>query len=322
MANPGGRSAVEQHQKEIQRRSSVAREGAASGAAFARVEGVGDDAPFYNQYQQWVLFSTSHTGMAPVSESPDRPALRIYGCFPDRESALDFADVIRSADASCNVQLNRTHTWVLACKNEERLQNAEYVAAKTERLVAQHLARIEAGHSAFKENVKRMQEDNTPIVGTDAGIPSDDEEEIASPPSAPGAPRSGRRAPSMLPRYCELSGQSAACVCFVQDDPGCEEPEFLFNVLSCFGTDTEADRYVRNVAAQQVSDYDIDVISTISWVFPTVPIENMKKEYRSTELTRIMECHRSQAGNVAEFRRQLEAEELPPPILEGESSEA
>lgn len=71
----------DEHLRELERRSTVAREGASSGAQFARVEGIGDDPPFVHPEQAWALFSTSHVGMAPRAVDPRQPALRLYGCF-------------------------------------------------------------------------------------------------------------------------------------------------------------------------------------------------------------------------------------------------
>jgi hypothetical protein len=111
----------------------------------------------------------------------------------------------------------------------------------------------------------------------------------------------------VLPATCELSGQRVACVCFVPDTEEPDAPEFLFQVLGCFATDTDADRYVRNVAAAHISEHDIDLVQAVRWVFPTADLKEVKHEYRSSELTSIMQEHASQPARVAQVRRELEA---------------
>lgn len=303
----------DEQKQEIQRRATLGRSEVDTPSGFQRVNGVGNDPPFRSDEQQWVLFSVSHTGMAPRSLCADRPAIRVYGCFPDRDMAISYVEMLRESDPHCSLMLNRTHTWILACRDAERLADAAYVDLKTTRLLDAHAAALTLGRREFLDSVRKMQEDDRPALVVDGNVPSDDEDEMDV--CAKSAPKPGTeppggtttRARGFLPASCELSGQRVACVCFVQD-PGEDAPEVLFNVLGCFGSDAEADRYVRNVASVQVVDHDIDVVQTLRWIYPTIPVETtVKREYRSSELTAIMHDHTQQPAKVAQLQREMDA---------------
>jgi len=83
---PGGGAdnVLAEHHGEIQRRVAVAESVVTGVAAFARAEGIGDDPPMVDPDQRWVLFSVSHEGVPPRALDRTRPALRVYGCFPDQ----------------------------------------------------------------------------------------------------------------------------------------------------------------------------------------------------------------------------------------------
>jgi hypothetical protein len=312
----GEEPAMREHQLEIQRRAQVAR--APSHSAFDKVEAPGDDPPFEDADQQWVLFSTSHVGMAPRSTNPARPGLRLYGCFPDPESARRFAAAVRADDPTCNLQLDRTHKWVLACRDADRLADATHVAKKTEALLLAHVDDLSRARVEFKDTVESMKargiDPTTPTVTQ--GDADDRADSLAAPAPPPASPvpdgetegaGSGGGAP-VLTRSCELAQQCVACISFVDDSEDPAEPEFLFRVYGCFGGEAAADRYVRNVASDRVTDYDMDVVSLLKWVHPTVAVD-MKKEFRASELNKIMSDHRAQPGRVAAFEREMERRE-------------
>lgn len=303
-------SAVEEHQKEIKRRTALVRSGHVNSRTFERVEGIGSDPPFQNEEQQWVLFSVSHVGMPPRSRRADRPALRVYGCFPTREEAMEYAARLTQYDKTCNLQLNRTHEWILACRDPTRLADEEYVRRKTQRLLKAHMERLVSSDKNFEETKLKMQQDTSKPMVEDGVIPSDSEEEEWEEQAEgcdedPGIPEGAIAAPQTLPGSCEVAGQRQLCICFIDDKEDEQEPEFLFQVLQCFATDAEADRYVRNVASPRIQDVDIDLVTTLRWLFPTAPMdESVRKEYRSSELTAIMDYRRNEPRKVEELRRQ------------------
>jgi len=250
--------------------------------------------------------------MAPRSTDPARPGLRLYGCFPDADSAHQFAAVVRADDPTCNLQLDRTHKWVLACRDTERLADAAHVATKTEALLQAHADDLSRARTEFKDTVESMKASgggstgHTPMVTQ--GEADDRADALPSAPKAAegaGNGEEGQAGAPVLTRSCELAQQGVACISFVYDSEYPAEPEFLFRVYGCFENAAGADRYVRNVASDRVTEFDIDVISLLKWVHPTVAVD-MKKEFRASELNKIMNDHRAQPSCVAAFERKME----------------
>lgn len=284
---------------EMKRRADLSRAGVPTTTNFEKVAGLDDDAPFVNEEQSWVLFSTSHSEMAPLAKDKRFPGLRVYGCFDSAESATDYAKHILSpSDPSCSIQLNRTHEWICACKNAANLANLAYVNTKTSALIASHAVHMKEAKADFNANIVKMQQ-NTESVELKE---TTDEER----PAVKGDEMHDTMKPNVkqktkpLPKMCELSGQTFMCVSIIQDTQTPNEPEFLFRIYGCFSTIEDADRYVRNVAGQRVTEYDINVVNLLKWIFPTQEVDVLTK-YRASELTSIMQHHREQPAKVQEY---------------------
>lgn len=291
---------------EMQHRAELSRAGVPSTVNFERVDAIGDDPPFVNEEQMWVLFSTSHSGFAPVARDAQFPGIRIYGCFDTHEAAIEYAkDVLIPSDPKCSIQLNKTHEWICACKNPANLADADYVKKKTDALLSAHASRLEKSQVDFRENVHKMQQAEEFIEPLKETTETDEDMTDAD-KTAVDEPRSqaGEQRPKMLPRMCELSGQAFVCASFVQDTQSPDEPEFLFRVYGCFSTLEDADRYVRNVAGERVTEYDINVVTLLKWIFPTRDIDVLT-HYRASELTKIMQHHREQPSKVDQYHKTM-----------------
>lgn len=298
------------NREEIKRRAELSKAGVPSNANFERVEAIGDDPPFVNEEQMWVLFSTSHSGFAPRAKDPRYPGIRVYGCFDTQENAIEYAnEVLRRVDPNCSIQLNKTHEWICACKNATNLTNADYVNKKTNTLLSVHDSQLQKSEVTFKENVRKMQQANGSVEPlketTDEDGPDEDNnngKDKSTGDQESGAASGGSK---MLSRSCELSGQTFMCVSFVHDTESPDEPEFLFKVYGCFNTLEDADRYVRNVAGERVTEYDLNVITLLKWIFPTRDVDVLT-QYRSSELTKIMRHHREQPSKVEEYHKTMQ----------------
>ena len=104
-----------------------------------------------------------------------------------------------------------------------------------------------------------------------------------------------------LPVGAEVRDQRFAVVAFVRDDA--TPPRFLFTVYGFFATEADCNRYVRNAAGEQVTDYDICVVSTCQWLFPQkVRSEQIREVYRDDELNRIMGRQKKQPAEVKRYK--------------------
>jgi len=225
---------------------------------FGETRGQGSSLPFYDTSQSIVLFSVSHVKMPPIAADAKSPAVRFYGCFANRESALAFATRVVACDPACNIQMANTHSWVVACSNAERCTDVEYCDAKIGRLTAHHQAAIESAKVEFNARSATLKQ---------AGP----EPEMLREPVTVRADSPAAATPvttSFLDASCTLAFQSVLCVSFVKDELDLDEPEFMFRVFRACKDEMEAAGYIKAVASKRVIDHSIDVVDLCVWGYP------------------------------------------------------
>lgn len=303
------RSAFQPHHEEIQRRSQLletASENLNPSTFERRDDGVASG-KFKRDDQNFVLFSVSHRNLSPIATDPKNPGVRIYGTFDTQEEAIDHAKSISSVD-SCNIQLAKTHEWIIAVDSPEKM-NETYGPQKISRILKRHGALIQDNKAQFDENLKNKE----------VNFESPSKEEEGS--NKVDFDTKDLKKASKLPRYLEVRDQSFCVVSFLEDTVD-EIPEFLFRVYTCESTQDDADRYVRNVAGDQVKDFNMDVVNTCEWLHPQSSFDGSKiknEVFRSPELEKIISMHKSQPEKVEQFKRWREetsVEELDQPPAE------
>lgn len=247
--------------------------------------------PFIQEDQVYILFSLSHTGFAPVSQTKSAPGLRIYGAFPDQQSLHHYADLVKENDPVCSLLMNKTHEWIVGASSPAHLTDNEHIRAQKDRLLRKHKQTLSKNKAEFECNIAQHQvgecvkkED---LVHADNDI--DDKTKVC------------RKISSRV----HVDDQRLAAVTVVPDDT--QECEFLFKVYGFFQNEEQANSWVRNVGGDAVTDFDIDIVSACEWIYPQAMIStNAKREvYRSAELTKIMKNYKS---NPDEVRRVEELE--------------
>ena len=285
---------VREHQEEIQRRRAVANA--------EQIQDTFDNAssvcslPPKNPDQTYVVFSLSNEKFAPRMRPGECPAVRIYGAFASRDEARSYATDLSDFDPGISLLIDEVHKWILAPRNESRLNDASLVDKKLKR----HGARLEREREEFAERQARPVE--APAGGgrsdaaetTDAGATSQAREER----------RGGRHA---VPALYQLADQRLAVVSFVCDDSS----EFLFKVYGLVDSSSDANAWVRNVLSKQVKDHHIDVVATCQWCYPTtMKAERVDAEaFRNKELDAIMNHHKREPSRVKEFSEWYAAQE-------------
>jgi hypothetical protein len=288
------RNAMRPYYDEIARRGRVAAAEVRDTDYFDRVREDGDDMPFAMEEQSYVLFSLSHRGFAPVSESARAPALRVYGTFPDQESALAQADLVREHDPKCSLLLNRTHEWVVGASDPARMADAQHIAEKRDALLAAHRQERAQSDADFQSNVSKRQMGALPASNSNV-----EDERVVDLAAVEGKVKARRKLPSGV----QVCGQKLAALSVVRDPS--DDCEFLFTVYACFEDAASVDRWVRNVGGNEVTQHDIDVISTCEWVYPQDMRDGKasKHAYRSAELHSIMNNYKSSPEEIKRVER-------------------
>ena len=251
---------------------------------FDNTDDDGEELPFHMEDQQFIVFSLSHEKFAPIPENKNSPALRIYGAFPDQESALDHCKNVQSADPNCSLLINKTHTWIVGAATPERMTDVKYVDVKRQCLLKLHERVRDKNKKEFEENIEERK------VG--------DNEKPEPNKSIPNVLDDKRKASRKISKMAETRDQRFVAMSIIPDNT--ENCEFVFQVYGCFEDEKHANRWIRNVAGFQVTEYDIDVITACEWIYPQeMRSENAQKEvYRSTELDKIMKGYKSKPDDI------------------------
>ncbi len=288
--NSGVQSIFTQHHNEIRRRSTVVHDkGTLNSKGFTHVECDGLDDPFVNSEQRFIVFSLSQQEFAPVPTEPSNPALCIYGAFQTRDDAIDHANMIYLKQPSVSVLVDETHKWIVAPTTVAHMMDETYVEQHRSRLLKGVEDALKHNTAEFHENVDNQR------VGR---LNNDAETEKAD-----DAPVEVSQNSQRIHRDCRVPDQRLAVMSVIKDDA--EVPEFLFRVYACYDTDVEANKYVCNVCGDAVTNVDIDVVKTCSWVFPQKMngVHAQREVYRSPELHNVMQCHKKNPRDVEKFYR-------------------
>ena len=274
---------------EIRRRQALVESDNQNPRFFERADDAAAPA-FRNDAQTHFVWSASHEGMAPCAKDAQHPAVRIYGLFPSHEEALEHAHVVAALDATCSLMISPTHEWTMLPRAPERLSEA-----------SGHVQAVLGAYAEQRDKSKREFEENVAQRRAGRG-----KREDATKPTDI-APVSGvsdsSSAPRRLGRDAEVRDQSLVAVSIVRDTTqAVGEP--VFKVYAAFPTTAEGDAWAR-VAGDTVVDYDIDLVSTCSWLFINdVETSKIEKEvFRSQELTSIISHQKKQPQMCENFRK-------------------
>ena len=278
-----------QHHKEIRRRAELADD-SLNASTFERVETDGVDDPFYHQDQQYVVFTLSQQEFAPVPVDPSNPAVCIYGTFAEANEAREFARTVQQEHPEYSVLIDRTHQWIVASATMAHLSDAAYVQGHRDALLQRVQTELEQNRREFEENVEKKR------VGR-LSKPCMDEDTVVD------APHDDRGRKRKVAKTCRVDDQKLAVVSFVADTAS--PPEFLFYIYACYDNEQDANKYVRNTCGNRIRDHNIDVVQTCQWIHPQVmqPAQVPREVFRSSELNKVMQCHKKNPQEVERFYR-------------------
>lgn len=274
---------------EQQRRSAVQSIGSAM--AFEASVGTAHP-PSYDIADQVVfLMSISHRDFAPRC-SDGVGAIRLYGAFETVEDAQAHCAHVVAEDPGVSMMCVPAREWSVVTSSPERFGDA----ALTERLRLETLSRLstsaeeEAEH--FRQRVARPCSDDAAVDV--AAAPSS---ECAAPPE----PASRKFCKNRLSQLSLVAGQDVAVISSVMCP---DSQEFIVRPYACFGTDAEADAWIRNVASHRITDVDMDVVKLGAWIRPGTMTGSKvpREEYRNPELNAIMKNRAQESARVEQVR--------------------
>ena len=299
------RDTFKPHQEEIRSRVKSTVEDHAT-RSFEVVDS-GIDLPYVIPDQRYVLLSLSHVEFGPKATDPRHPAVCIYGVFETAEDASEHASHITAMHPEFSLIVHPTHEWFVGTSHLAHM-TSEYTRTHITTMLERETKKREADTVQFEKNVETHE------------IPEASEKEEKT--EEPNKIVDGKGKKFKIRSGCGVCNQTVLAVSFVRDTG--DIPEFIMRVYAAFENENTANAYVRNVAGEKVYNYDIDVISTCSWVYPQSLLSTSapKEVFRSDELTRVMAAHKSNPKQVERFYRDHpdarahEHTTTSPPVLE------
>lgn len=242
--------------------------------------------------QQHVLMTVGTRVMAPRPVDPRYPALRVYGCFREREEAVEHSEVVKERDPRSSLVVARRGEWFLFPQDEDVLRSPGEADRRCAARLALHEESRRAQDRAFDDAVEKNVD--RPVNWDRTEWSEDQQEEREAVDSVYTRLRRIRAG-------AEVRGQSC-CALLVVPDPT-ERGEVLIKVLGCFDGVQSAEEWVRDVGSRSETTHDILLAPTCEWIYPNGDRHTSQKEmYRIGELQKIMDGARRNPANVRNFK--------------------
>lgn len=269
------------------------------------------------------IIKYAHRNQNPPS---DRPAFMICGAFPDDENAFDHLKRHQSTyDDSGASWLGTLGSWHICCRNKsDQESNPEYQISKRDRILTMHKRKLIADREDFQTNAT---EKKTGAVNVSMYKKREKAKvAVANNPRAKALrniavkkfKEEERHIAQALGNDARKGGQMWAVVSFLCDSTpevlaGREDPEPLIRVYGCFPTPEDAETY-RKSLADDVKNYDMDVVMMYEWLFPEdVDLEKLKELYRNENQNEIMNMRKSKKTELASFEKWCKSEGIDAP---------
>lgn len=248
------------------------------------------DPPFVDAAHSFVVFSLSQQKIPPMCTDVFQPAVLVHGTFASEETAREFAAALHEAAPVMHVFVDVTHKWIVATRDTTRMRDSGVVDAVLQDLIAQKQLRDRLDAEEFHANVKNSKAGSA-CIKTERKTRVND------------GGQSSHRTSASVPAAVRHPSHSRAVVSFLVDYNQAEFPEFAFCVLRTTEDDTEAERFIKNVAVVNVDDTDFHVVNLSEWLFPQLLVtESLEQEcFPNPELDAVMKHRRTCTAEAQAF---------------------
>jgi len=274
------KEAFEPHYKEIQRRRTAPTD---EKKYFDKVENV-TEIPFKMDSQKVVLYSISSKEIPPCATNKLSPSIRVYGCFPTNEDALEHAAEISRLAPSCSLFLHSTHDWIVVGHTIDDMGNQEFINSTLEKNLGDYAKERYQNNKEFEQAVT-LEEDVERTV-------KDEEDEIP-------ILYNEKSKSHILKSGGELRNQKYAVISFI---PDIVNGTPIFTVYGCLETKEECEIWIKNTLSREITEFDLHVISTCEWLFLNkMTNDNTQVFYRTPELNNIMNKQKSSKREIQDY---------------------
>ena len=252
--------------------------------------------------QKYVLLTLGTRVLAPRPVDHLFPSLRVYGCFSDKEEAVEHAGVVKNLDERCSLIVATCGDWILFPQSEEVRDCKETARRRTIEKMTQHEQTVKEEHAEFEAALQQKRERK---VNWDTSEWTDEQEQEAN------AVNEVYRRPRRLKAGAEVRGHNFCAVAVIPDH---KDGEVMVNIMGCFATQNDAVDWIDGVSCRSQNSHDIFIQQTCEWVYPNgTTVKTQKDRYRTDEVQKIMNAARANPKNVKgfkEWKKEQDAEKL------------
>lgn len=267
-----------------------------------------------NKHQNYALINLAHLSLRPKSESP---AFRILGVFNTIEELKEYGLRIRQ-QVPIDIRCISLHDWTIIpvfdyddesrerlvqklqqiLQNhykEQREANVDYSSNKNEKTIGKTHQSLEKKI----ENAQKKLEKSKKKVNVNAVLKAKVRQEVST---------GGLKKLGPYPSNFCIANQSFAVISILRDNTserieGSKSPEPLFRISGVFATESQAESFIKDEISFIDRLYHYDVVNMYEWLYiEDVNFDQVKTEYRETELNNIMEQRKSEQKRVTKFK--------------------
>jgi hypothetical protein len=250
---------------------------------FDRVKGAAE--ALHDRNQRIVLFSIG-------KNSEGERAIRLYGACRSAREAKSYAAAITQDDPVCNIVMAATHQWAPVADNSvigDPKAAAKHVE-EFERVNEEEKAKAEDDFEAQRQAFLSAGPVD-PAICKDGQQPPPDDPEPESTLRVEENDEDGDEETHILTSATKRANQRIAIISVLLK-PGVQDT-YCLRVLKFVDSDEEAEKYIKNTAADVYTEEDIFTVATHEWIWPASTAREIKKEYRDEMLSTFMNPHLS-----------------------------
>lgn len=273
-------------------------------------------ASFNDPEQQFIVYSLANTAIPPISPEP---AIRLCGVFASEIEALHHAQQLAKRDTDCSVLFSTLKTWCVMASSFEMLADQNACNAIIENTLDNHHKSIKATEAEFNERLRPESTIESPVDSSENKHVKKDcltQVQLSNDTCTNVDKESTiRQCFADYPRDMEIRNQNVAVISFL---PGQTGKHPIFNVWACFNDSKEADTWIRNVAGDNIQDFDLDTVDLYEWLFPLAATDDKIKRvtYRNEEKQKILDFAKNQTKTVESFKEFCASNSQNLPVIE------
>lgn len=249
-----------------------------------------------------LLYNVAQEGCSPTPKDPHNPAMRLLGVFDDAAEAVAAAQVLARKSEPIDYWTTPIGDWFMLHRDRQAS-----VGTRIDDRLEQHRVRRDRDFSQLKVARDKKLQSRTSFHKQERAARALAAAAAAAVDTPDNAADAANTVRGLAAKFVRLNQRF--CVISVLPDTGSAVrikqriPEPLVRVYGAFPSKKEATVHIKEVLAQHIGDYDLDVVDMYEWLFPqSVDAESLVEEFRDPEINNIMQHAKEEKKTTRAFR--------------------